>query len=589
MNQLINTFKAIYQKHPFLVVLFISIILTIPWITMGDFYYKGEPREASVATCIMNTGNWILPSGYADESTYKPPFMHWIIALFSLPFGSVSITTARLPSALSLIGITLMTLVFLRKRKTLFVAFVASIMLLTSFEMHRWAIESRVDMLLAFFMIGALISLFKWEEKGLKGYPVLVPLFMGGAALVKGPVGIFLPCLVFGIYLLLLQRYTLWKIIVRNVVVALPAALILMIWYVLAYQQEGSHFYNLMYAENIGRFLGKDSKSLGIAYNLGHIEPFWYYVPSIIAGFIPWSFLLIFSAFGAKYTVFFKQASFKSLFSKLSKMDKVTLYSIVSVVMILLFYMIPASKRTVYIMPAYPFAAYLLVLLYEWAVVKKPKLLKGLGVFILVFSGIMLVLEAVFHFVNLYDLLSPYFKDTKTLHDINVFSVAFQHPSILAVFLWIVLLGAIFTYLAILKKKTAYSTLFGMMALFLCLQVFMEGSFYIKFKDSYSSKPFADKIEAKYDLKGNTYVINDLNRFPNLYGLNFYTGNHFKNFEKELPSTGYFIIGSTMIAEIRKEFDGKYTFTELERSPDKFNDFNDIMVLYKINKTEKIK
>jgi hypothetical protein len=44
-----------------------------------------------------------------------------------------------------------------------------------------------------------------------------------------------------------------------------------------------------------------------------------------------------------------------------------------------------------------------------------------------------------------------------------------------------------------------------------------------------------------------------------------------------------------MIDEIRKEFDGKYTFTELERSSDKFNDFNDIMVLYKINKTEKIK
>jgi hypothetical protein len=251
--------------------------------------------------------------------------------------------------------------------------------------------------------------------------------------------------------------------------------------------------------------------------------------------------------------------------------------------------MIPASKRTVYIMPAYPFAAYLLVLLYEWAVVKKPQLIKGLAVFILVLSCILLTLEAVFHFVNLFDLLSPHIKDTKTLHDINVFSVAFQHPTILAVFLWIILLGAVITYLTILKRKSVYPTLFGMLALFVCLQVFLEGSFYIEFKDSYSSKPFADKIEAKYDLNGNTYVINDLNRFPNLYGLNFYTGNHFKNFEKELPQKGYFIIGSIMIDEIRKEFDGKYTFTELERSSDKFNDFNDIMVLYKINKTEKIK
>ena len=92
MNKLIDSLKAIYLKHPLLLVLFISMLLTLPWITMGEFYYKGEPREATLATFIMNTGNWILPSGYADETAYKPPFMHWLIVLFSLPFGSVSIT-----------------------------------------------------------------------------------------------------------------------------------------------------------------------------------------------------------------------------------------------------------------------------------------------------------------------------------------------------------------------------------------------------------------------------------------------------------------------------------------------------------------
>ena len=92
---------------------------------------------------------------------------------------------------------------------------------------------------------------------------------------------------------------------------------------------------------------------------------------------------------------------------------------------------------------------------------------------------------------------------------------------------------------------------------------------------------------AKYDLKDNTYVINDLLRFPNLYGLNYYTGNHFKNFEKELPSKGYFITGSTMIDKTRQKYAGKYTFEVLDQSNDRFNDFMDIMVLYKIIKVEK--
>jgi 4-amino-4-deoxy-L-arabinose transferase-like glycosyltransferase len=587
MNKLIDSFKAIYLRHPYLVVLFISMLLTLPWITIGEFYYKGEPREASVASFIMNTGNWILPAGYADEVGYKPPFMHWIIALFSLPFGSVNIATARLPSALSLIGITLMTFVFLQKRKTTNLAFIASIMLLTSFEMHRWALESRVDMLLAFLMIGAMFSLFRWEEKGLKGYPLLIPLFLGGAALVKGPVGILLPCLVFGIYLLILQRYSLWKIIVKNVLVAIPAALILFIWYVLAYRQDGSHFITLMYAENIGRFLGEDSKSLGIAYSLGHNEPFWYYIPSIIAGFVPWSFLLIFSAFSISYKTLFNSLRIRPILQKLPNMDKVTLFSIVAVVIILLFYMIPASKRTVYIMPAYPFAAYLLVLLYQWAVDKKPKLINAVAYSILVLSGLMLALEAIFRFISINGLISHLFHDTKTLHDINVFSVHFQHPTLIAVIVWIILLAAILTFLFILKRKSVYSTIFGMMALFVCLQVFLEGSVYPEFKDSYSSRPFAEKIQAEFDLNGNTYVINDLTTFPNLYGLNFYTGNHFKNFEKELPSKGYFITGSTMIDRIRQKYAGMYTFEVLDQSNDSFNDFDDFMVLYKIIKVEK--
>jgi len=72
MNKLIESIKAIYLRHPYLFILTLSALLTLPWITLGEFYTKGEPREASVATCILNTGNWILPADYADEVAYKP-------------------------------------------------------------------------------------------------------------------------------------------------------------------------------------------------------------------------------------------------------------------------------------------------------------------------------------------------------------------------------------------------------------------------------------------------------------------------------------------------------------------------------------
>ena len=553
---------------------------------MGEFYTKGEPREATVATSILNTGNWILPADYADEIAYKPPFMHWFIAAFSLPQGYVSETTARLPSALGLIGITMMFFVVLYKRKTITQTALACLILLTSFEMHRSGIEARVDMTLAFFMIAGLFSLFKWAENDLKGYPLLIPVFLTGAAFVKGPVGIILPCLVFGGYLLLLQKYSLWKIIIKNVMVALPALAILLIWYVLAYQQGGQHFFNLVYAENFGRFFGGNSQQLGISYDLGHKGPFWYYIPAIILGFLPWSLLIIFSIFGISYSKLFKNFTPRkaAFWQRLAAMDRFTLFSIVSVIVILVFYAIPISKRSVYIMPAYPFAAYLLMLLYEWALEVKPRFIKLISYFILVFSGLFLSIRFVFHFFNLYDVVKPLFHDSRTLHDINTFSVAFQSLDILAISMWILLLAAFITCCILLKGKASLSLLFGTLVLFICLQVFLEASVFPVFKNSYSSKPFAEKIEAKYNLTGNTYVFIDLKEYPNLYGLNFYTGNHFKNFEKELPTKGYFITGSTMIDRIRQKYTGRYTFKELERSADRFNDFNDMMVLYQITK-----
>ena len=70
------TLQYLYLQKPITMVIVICIISVLPWIGLGDFSTKGEPREAAVAVSMLETGNWVLPQVYANEFAYKPPLAH---------------------------------------------------------------------------------------------------------------------------------------------------------------------------------------------------------------------------------------------------------------------------------------------------------------------------------------------------------------------------------------------------------------------------------------------------------------------------------------------------------------------------------
>ena len=61
------TLQYLYLQKPVTMVIVICIISVLPWIGLGDFSTKGEPREAAVAVSMLETGNWVLPQVYANE------------------------------------------------------------------------------------------------------------------------------------------------------------------------------------------------------------------------------------------------------------------------------------------------------------------------------------------------------------------------------------------------------------------------------------------------------------------------------------------------------------------------------------------
>jgi 4-amino-4-deoxy-L-arabinose transferase-like glycosyltransferase len=568
-----------YLEKPAALLIAITIISVFIWIGRGDFYTKGEPREASVAVSMIEKNQWILPEVYADEIAYKPPLMHWLIAVFSLPEGKVTPFSSRLPSAFAFLGLIVCSFLFFGRSLRLQEAFLAALILLTSFELHRAAMTARVDMLLTFLIVLALFMLFRWEEqRKLTGFPWMIPVVLGLASLTKGPVGIVLPLFVFGVYLLLL-RYNVWKIAGKLFPLALLALVLPFFWYVLAYQKSGKEFLELVWAENFGRFLGLSN--LNIQYDLGHKAGWWYNATSIAAGFLPWTLLLVISLFSLSYKRF---SGIRSLWNGFIQMEKIKLFSVVAAIVIFVFYSIPVSKRSVYLMPAYPFIAVFIAQYVLYLTEYKVKISRIFAVIVGVLAcviGLTALLTVTTQWVNPVELASGWMKNEVKLAQFSAIWQSMHFPQILSEILLVLLFYSIYVLFKSFRKKLYLKTLYVVIGTYLCLWLVMDGLFLPAYKDAISVRPVAKNLVTRYPVSDNNlFVMNNLLEYSNMYGLNFYLNNGFLNFEKESPAEGYFLTGNRSFEKALQNYGASYRFELLEEFPNHSRDGERTIQLY---------
>ena len=133
----------------FWLLLLFACLIMIPFLGLADYHTKGEPREAVVTYSMLATDNWVLPTNNGGDIPYKPPFFHWTIGVASvLTGGAVTEFSSRLPSALALIAMTMMTFMFFTRRKGLTTGLLTALVTLSAFELHRAGANTRVDMML---------------------------------------------------------------------------------------------------------------------------------------------------------------------------------------------------------------------------------------------------------------------------------------------------------------------------------------------------------------------------------------------------------------------------------------------------------
>ena len=534
-----------YNKALWIVTI-LAIVMLIPFLGLTEFNTKGEPREAVVAYTMLEHGNWILPINNGGDIPYKPPFFHWCIAFFSLFAGHVSEFTSRLPSAVSLILMTIGGFIFFAKRKDTQTSLITAILTLTAFEVHRAGINCRVDMVNTAFMVGAMYLLYRWWEKGKHQLPWLAILCMSGATLTKGPVGIILPCFVMGVFMLT-QRENFWGIVWRMAATAVLSLVIPFCWYYAAYLQGGNEFLELVKEENIDRFMGK------MAYE-SHENPAWYNLLTLITGWLPYTLLLLFSLFILPWKKFSKSKFVENA----KKATPLQVFTWLAFLLVLFFYCIPKSKRSVYLLPCYPFMAYLIAEYIVWMMKEKMGALKVYAGVIASLAVILVIATLVIRTGCIPDTI---FHGKHAADNIAMLhAIGDSHSFLFNVCQMFLLIGAYHIFKALKKKETSQMmkyTLVMIIAIFITLDSTLQPAVL----NTKADKHLAPVIEKKFDTsKLYSYMSVDMLHF---FSLNFYLGDKIQQFDKVLPQDGVLMIPEEDMPDFKEKFGKDYTFQKV--------------------------
>ena len=304
-----------------------------------DLWAPDEPYFAEGAREMVADSEWAVPHVNGEVTTDKPPLFFWLIALFSLPLGTVTEWTARLPSALAALGTVALTMRLGRRFYGPRTAALAGVVLASTYlfwEKARW---SQTDALLC-SLIWVALSAFEahraGDASGLRA-GLLFWLAAALAVLTKGPVGLLLPL---GIALVVLatdRRMLRWRSFAPLAGPLLFLAVV-GVWIVLATVVGGGEY-------SVWAALREHFVERGL-HGMHHRRPVWYFAEVLPPNLLPWTALLP----GAVFLAWRRRA-------------QADWFLLVAAFFVVLFFTLSSEKRELYALPAVPAFALLVAAL----------------------------------------------------------------------------------------------------------------------------------------------------------------------------------------------------------------------------------
>ncbi len=276
--------KAMARWGPVAVVLLCGVLMLLPRLGELGLTEPSEGRYAEIAREMLESGNWVTPRLNYVRHFEKPPLAYWMIALGEQLAGRNEWGVRLLP-ALFAIALVLLTYRIASRRGDRLAGVFAAAVLVTELLFFAVGRSATSDVFVTFWGAAAIACFLEWRagDPAAKNPRRLYAVCLALGMLTKGPVVLVHGVLPPVVHLALRRE---WGALRRFGFGAatLVAALAFLPWMAAAEAETPGVWRHLVFEKATGAFVS------GRGY---HTEPWWYFLPVLLFGCMPWSFFAL--------------------------------------------------------------------------------------------------------------------------------------------------------------------------------------------------------------------------------------------------------------------------------------------------------